>query len=99
MVSKARLDFPEPESPVTTISLLRGISTDMFLRLCTRAPCTAIVVRAVVLAVALPVLEFIRRFPHIDERQLLRHDVALPGEVDGRRGLGDEPLVSQVLAR
>src|SRR5436190_180946 len=47
MVSKARLDFPEPESPVMTISLSRGISTETFLRLCTRAPCTAIVVRAV----------------------------------------------------
>ena len=45
-MSNARLDFPEPESPVTTISLSRGISTEMFLRLCTRAPCTAIVVRA-----------------------------------------------------
>ena len=46
MVSKARLDLPDPESPVTTISRSRGISTEMFLRLCTRAPWTAIVVRA-----------------------------------------------------
>src|SRR5512138_1064574 len=45
MVSNARLDLPEPESPVTTISLSRGISSETFLRLCTRAPCTAIVVR------------------------------------------------------
>src|SRR5712692_6789157 len=48
MVSNARLDLPEPDSPVTTISLSRGISSDTFLRLCTRAPCTAIVVRATV---------------------------------------------------
>jgi hypothetical protein len=40
MVSKARLDFPEPERPVTTISRSRGISTSMFLRLWTRAPRT-----------------------------------------------------------
>ncbi len=45
MVSKARLDLPEPESPVTTTSWSRGISSETFLRLCTRAPCTAIVVR------------------------------------------------------
>src|SRR5438552_2791291 len=38
MVSKARDDFPEPDSPVRTISLSRGISTSMFLRLCSRAP-------------------------------------------------------------
>jgi hypothetical protein len=31
-------DFPEPETPVTTMSLLRGISTDIFFRLCTLAP-------------------------------------------------------------
>src|SRR5262249_26275072 len=46
---KARLDLPEPESPVTTMRLSRGISSEMFLRLCTRAPCTAIVVRAAAL--------------------------------------------------
>src|SRR5262244_3561432 len=49
MVSNARLDLPEPESPVTTIRLSRGISSEMFLRLWTRAPCTAIVLRAVAL--------------------------------------------------
>lgn len=46
MVSKARLDLPDPESPVTTINRSRGISTEMFLRLWTRAPWTAMVVRA-----------------------------------------------------
>src|SRR4029453_176662 len=45
MVSNARLDLPEPESPVTTISLSRGISSETFFKLCTRAPCTAMVVR------------------------------------------------------
>src|SRR3984893_14557122 len=38
MVSKASDDFPEPDSPVNTTSLSRGISTSMFLRLCSRAP-------------------------------------------------------------
>ena len=46
MVSKARLDLPDPESTVTTTSLSRGISSEMFLRLCTRAPWTEMVVRA-----------------------------------------------------
>src|SRR5690625_5693406 len=40
MVSKARLDFPEPETPVTTVSWFRGISTSTLLRLWTRAPLT-----------------------------------------------------------
>src|SRR5882757_11376705 len=38
MVSNASEDFPEPERPVNTTSLSRGISTSMFLRLCSRAP-------------------------------------------------------------
>src|SRR5688572_21836813 len=42
MVSKARLDLPEPERPVMTTSWSRGISTSMFFRLCSRAPRTTI---------------------------------------------------------
>src|SRR6516225_2640299 len=38
MVSKASEDFPEPDSPVNTTSLSRGISTSIFFRLCSRAP-------------------------------------------------------------
>src|SRR6201996_9811714 len=38
MVSKASDDLPEPDRPVNTTSLSRGISTSMFLRLCSRAP-------------------------------------------------------------
>jgi hypothetical protein len=45
MVSNARLDLPDPERPVMTTRLSRGISSEMFFRLWTRAPCTAIVVR------------------------------------------------------
>src|SRR3954454_16147266 len=42
MVSKARDDLPDPDSPVMTTSLSRGISTSTFLRLCSRAPLTTI---------------------------------------------------------
>src|SRR3569832_1974143 len=38
IVSKASEDLPEPDRPVNTTSLSRGISTSMFLRLCSRAP-------------------------------------------------------------
>src|SRR6058998_1011349 len=40
MVSKARLDFPEPESPVMQMRAFRGSRTVMSLRLCSRAPWT-----------------------------------------------------------
>src|ERR1035437_5848251 len=40
MVSKARLDLPEPDRPVMTVRLSRGISTSTFFRLCSRAPRT-----------------------------------------------------------
>src|SRR5512144_1399785 len=40
MVSKAREDLPEPESPVMTVRDPRGISTSMLRRLCSRAPRT-----------------------------------------------------------
>src|SRR5450759_2503932 len=38
MVSKASDDLPDPESPVKTTSLSRGIDSVTFLRLCSRAP-------------------------------------------------------------
>src|SRR6266545_672048 len=38
MVSKAREDLPDPDSPVKTIRALRGRSRLTFLRLCSRAP-------------------------------------------------------------
>src|SRR5579859_7540358 len=43
MVSKASEDLPEPETPVTTVSELWGISKSMFLRLWTLAPRTTMV--------------------------------------------------------
>src|SRR5688500_17189858 len=42
MVSNASDDLPEPDMPVMTTSLSRGISTSMFFRLCARAPLTTI---------------------------------------------------------
>src|SRR5271165_586134 len=38
MVSKASDDLPEPERPVNTTSLSRGMARSMFFRLCSRAP-------------------------------------------------------------
>src|SRR5689334_12246723 len=95
MVSKARLDLPEPDSPVITISLSRGISTLMFLRLWTRAPCTAMLVRAA----ALTALELIGLFSQVDECEFLHDDIAHFGQLNRRRGLGNEAAVGQVLAR
>src|SRR5579863_3736777 len=40
MVSNTSDDLPEPETPVTTVRVLCGISKSMFLRLWTRAPRT-----------------------------------------------------------
>ena len=37
-VSKAKEDFPEPETPVMTMSFLSGMDTSIFLRLCILAP-------------------------------------------------------------
>src|SRR3954470_9768460 len=42
MVSNASDDLPEPDRPVMTTSLCRGMSTSIFLRLWTRAPRTEI---------------------------------------------------------
>src|SRR5580700_2115046 len=91
MVSNARLDLPDPERPVTTISRSRGNSTEMFFRLWTRAPCTAMVVRGA----ALP---GIRDLAAAEKRQFLHLRGAVPGESHGQRHLGDEAAVRQVFA-
>src|SRR5437660_180624 len=46
MVSNAKDDFPDPLSPVITVSVFRGISTLMFFRLCWRAPRTVMFLMA-----------------------------------------------------
>ena len=40
MVSKAKLDLPEPDNPVKTTSEFLGISIEIFFRLCSLAPLT-----------------------------------------------------------
>src|SRR5580704_4102547 len=40
MVSNASEDLPDPDRPVITTRLSRGISTSTFFRLCSRAPRT-----------------------------------------------------------
>jgi hypothetical protein len=37
MMSKASVDFPEPDTPVMTVNASRGIVTSMLRRLCSRA--------------------------------------------------------------
>src|SRR5580698_3451637 len=101
MVSNARLDLPEPDRPVITVRLSRGSSTDTFFRLCTRAPCTATVVRGAGLAAggagfALPAIGVLRG---MEERQFLHLDIALPGQPGRQMRLADQPAVGQILAR
>src|SRR5215467_3323778 len=92
MVSKARLDLPEPDRPVITMSLSRGISSEMFLRLCTRAPCTATVVRAVDRGAATPLEErffFMGRSPcAVSLKEVHNLGVSAPGRPGQRRGPG-----------
>src|SRR3990167_5745954 len=42
MVSNAKEDFPDPESPVKTTNFSRGIYKSMFFKLCSLAPLTLI---------------------------------------------------------
>jgi hypothetical protein len=51
IVSNASDDLPEPETPVMTTSLSRGMSTSMFLRLCSRAPRMTILTIALALEI------------------------------------------------
>src|SRR5581483_345294 len=106
MVSNARLDLPEPESPVTTMSRSRGISSETFLRLWTRAPCTATVVRGAAFGTRSlfftffgVVLEPIRWFSRVEEGQFLNGEVALLREAQGHPRLAEQPLIREVLAR
>src|SRR5690242_11484946 len=75
----------------------------MFLRLWTRAPCTAIVVRAVPSRVFLLVRFTVNRSSTCvgvpeDERQLLHLDVAPLRQLHGYRRLPDNSLIGKVLA-
>src|ERR1700722_20288907 len=70
MVSKASEDLPEPDSPVNTTSLSRGISRSTFLRLCSRAP------RIVIARMAEPAVVW--RFALITSSILAFPDAAIP---------------------
>src|SRR5258708_15562120 len=92
MVSKARLDLPDPERPVITVKLSRGISSEMSLRLWTRAPCTRMVVRRAVLAATATLVD-------IEERQFVNLHVASLREPHRQWRFPDQSLVGQILAR
>ena len=80
IVSKARLDFPEPDKPVKTIKDSRGSSMETSLRLCSRAPRTislSMLINAPLLA-SHEVLSLDREFHHaiwllIQKKVLLPH--------------------------
>src|SRR4029079_9005865 len=87
--------------PVTTVRLLRGISTETFFRLCTRAPCTATVVRIAGGPEGPPLrTRPLRAIGPLgkEERQLLERGGAALGGAHRRRRLGHEVLVREVLA-
>src|SRR5688572_7068571 len=108
MVSNARLDLPDPERPVTTIRLSRGISTETFFRLCTRAPWTAIVVRAPTFRLSAFIgcgernasvgSQWYRGRGYVEERELLDHDVAFLRQSGGTRHFAEQSAVREVLA-
>src|SRR5215470_12984749 len=70
MVSNASDDFPDPDNPVTTVSLSRGIVTSMFRRLCSRAPRTMRASSAIAWESCGPepreTSRYIRSMPHTD---------------------------------
>src|SRR5687768_5513027 len=101
MVSKARLDLPDPESPVRTTSRSRGISSEMFFRLCTRAPCTAIVVRGAARGARVTGRAGLARtmtLLDMEERELLHAESAPLGQANGQRCLADDAQIREVLA-
>src|SRR5579884_2285918 len=98
MVSKARLDLPEPESPVTTIKRSRGNSSDTFLRLWTRAPCTAMVVRGAALTAGGRVLPGIEPFGSAEESEFVHINVARAGQTNRERSFADDSQIGQVFA-
>src|SRR6185503_10421759 len=98
MVSNARLDFPEPDRPVTTTRLSRGISTETFLRLWTRAPWTDTVVRRAGRRDRGVVSLRIRQLRGEEKRELLDVDGAPPREPRGNRRLANQAAVGKILA-
>src|SRR5262245_97879 len=87
-VSKASDDFPDPLTPVTTMSLSRGISTSTFFRLFSRAPRISIVVR--IGASSTGVEHIGGLFDALD---------AALRQLERRRDLFDQPFLLEPLAR
>src|SRR6187549_666050 len=93
-VSKASDDFPDPLTPVTTMSLSRGISTSTFFRLFSRAPRISIVVRISASSACVEeirglfnaletALRQLERRRHLLEQAFLLEPFASRGEVPG----------------
>ena len=83
-VSKAREDFPEPLTPVTTTSLSRGISRWTFRRLFSRAPLTSMVDLILIsLSSQIFDLQQLNSVFVVIIRRLFNFDSAFLGQVDG----------------
>src|SRR5262249_11672797 len=70
IVSNARLDFPDPDSPVNTIMESRGRSSETSFRLCSRAPRTTS--RSATLCPVLPVCMAKRGADHSPQSHRIR---------------------------
>src|SRR5215831_18914378 len=82
------------------MSLSRGISSEMFFRLWTRAPCTAIVERASIFF-DVPTafsLELIRWLPEINECEFLHLDVAALCQLCRNRCFSNQSTICKKLA-
>lgn len=92
MVSKAKLDFPDPDSPVKTTNRSRGSSTDTFFRLCSRAPRTEIVgpeSTTADLVFRLPAAFFATGFEEVDDERGATFGEANGVPVTERHGVHD----------
>src|SRR6187200_986852 len=79
-----------------TTSLSRGISTEMFFRLWTRAPCTATLVRAAAPVRPFELEWFLGIGAGVEKGELLHVGGAALGQANRGGGLGDQPATGQV---
>src|SRR6476659_6461262 len=89
MVSKASDDLPEPLSPVITVKVLRGISTEMFFKLCWRAP------RTVMLLIA---MDLINLGPYNLVRETLHKPNKTRGNLHWRALEGERTALLRILS-
>src|SRR5436305_300070 len=90
IVSNARLDFPEPESPVMQMSAFRGSRTVMSLRLCSRAPWTTSSSAAIEKAIVPAERTFVQ--------PLARSSHGVPGKVVAVRDTARRAAVATIVA-